>query len=98
MDRDGKLIHEPPSPTNPHQPDVTRERPPAPCVACQRVHGGVGAERICLRARVVYLQAELVRVRELFNDQEAIHVREMAARDRTIEGLRGLLELREATR
>ena len=98
MDRDGKLIHEPPSPTNPHQPDVARERPPAPCVACRRVHGGVGAETLCLRARVVSLERELVRVRDLYNAQMVLHARELAERDRKIEGLEGLLEDRKVPR
>ena len=95
-DRNGVVIHEPPSPTNPHVPDVERERPPPPCVACGAIHGGVGAERICLRAAVTRLKAEaFLRQRELALLQRTTEafVRET---NRKIEGLEGMLRSKES--
>jgi hypothetical protein len=58
-DRKGALIHEPPSPTEPHRPDVAKDPPPALCVGCGVWHGGVGAEMNCLRRVVTTLRARL---------------------------------------
>jgi hypothetical protein len=63
-DRKGALIHEPPSPTEPHRPDVERDPSPAACVGCRGWHGGVGAEVNCLRRVVLNLRAHLETVRE----------------------------------
>lgn len=83
-DREGNLIHEPPSPTNPHRPDVERDPPPPPCVACRVVHGGVGAEILCLRTAVRSLGTRLAFLQQAYT-------REIGLRDRKIEGLEGLL-------
>jgi hypothetical protein len=58
-DQQGRLIHDPPSPTNPHRPDVDRDPKPEPCVGCKGFHGGVGAEINCLRRVVVNLRTRL---------------------------------------
>jgi hypothetical protein len=67
-DRKGALIHEAASPTNPHVRDDDRVRPPPACVACNAIHGGVGAERMCLRTAVLSLTDTLATLRRKYNE------------------------------
>jgi hypothetical protein len=79
-DRKGALIHEPAPPTQAHASDEPRIKVPA-CFGCGAIHGGVGAELLCLRAAV---RAGLGPVRRK-------HAAEIAAKDQEIARLKRML-------